>query len=58
VAAFRGRRFDHTEFAFVYRDVTYLHVRDDHHVVSKALVIATSVSKQGMRGVLGFDVGD
>jgi putative transposase len=58
VAAFRGRRLDHTSFPFVYLDATYLHVRDDHHVVSKAVVIATGVSAEGMREVLGFAVGD
>jgi transposase-like protein len=58
VTAFRDRRLDHTSFPFVYLDATYLHVRDDHHVVSKAVVIATGVSQQGLREVLGFDVGD
>ena len=58
VGAFRDRRLDHTGFPFVYLDATYLHVRDDHHVVSKAVVIATGVSAEGMREVLGFDVGD
>jgi putative transposase len=33
-------------------------VRDDHHVVSKAVVTATGVSAEGMREVLGFDVRD
>jgi transposase-like protein len=58
VSAFRGRRLDHPGFPFVYLDATYLHVRDDHHVVSKAVVIATGVSQGGLREVLGFDVGD
>ena len=58
VAAFRDRRLDHTAFPFVYLDATYLHVRDDHHVVSKAVVIATGVAQEGMREVLGFAVGD
>ncbi len=58
VSAFRERRLDHTSFPYVYLDATYLHVREDHHVVSKAVVIATGVSQQGMREVLGFGVGD
>lgn len=40
VAAFRERRLDHASFPYVYLDATYLHVREDHHVVSKAVVIA------------------
>ena len=31
------------QLPFVYLDATYLHVCDDHHVVSKAVVIATGV---------------
>jgi putative transposase len=58
VAAFRDRRLDHCPFPFVWLDATYLHVRHDHHVVSKAVVIATAVSAEGMREVLGFEVGD
>jgi transposase-like protein len=58
VSAFRDRRLDHTSFPYVWLDATYLHVRDDHHVVSKAVVIATGVSAQGHREVLGFGVGD
>jgi hypothetical protein len=55
--ALRDRRLDDTSVPFVYLDATYLHVRADHHVVSKVVVIATGVSSKGMREV-GFDVGD
>jgi putative transposase len=58
VSAFRDWRLDHTSFPFAYLDATYPHVRDDHNVVSKAVVIATGVSAEGMREVLGVDVGD
>jgi transposase-like protein len=58
VSAFRNRRLDHQEFPYVYLDATYLHVRSDHHVVSKAAVIATGVRADGHREVLGLDVGD
>ena len=58
VSAFKERRLDHTSFPYIWLDATYLHVRDDHHVVSKAVVIATGVSAQGHREVLGFGVGD
>jgi putative transposase len=58
VEAFRSRRLDHTAFPYVIVDATYLHVRDGHHVVSKAVVIATGVAATGHREVLGVDVGD
>jgi putative transposase len=58
VEAFRTRRLDHGRFPYVFLDATYLHVRDDHHVVSKACVIATGVREDGHREVLGITVGD
>ena len=59
VGAFRTRRLDHAEFPYVYLDATYLHVRTEHAmVVSKAVVVATGVTADGRREVLGLDVGD
>lgn len=58
VDAFRHRVLDHTAFPYIYLDATYLHVRDDHQVVSKAVVVATGVTATGQREVLGLDVGD
>jgi putative transposase len=39
-------------------DATYLRVRDDHQVVSNAVVITTGVTVNGHREILGFGVGD
>ena len=58
VGAFRTRRLDHQEFPYVFLDATYLHVRDNHHVTSKAVVIATGVRADGHREILGLDIGD
>jgi putative transposase len=58
VAAFKERRLDHTEFPYVWLDGTYLHVRSDHQVTSKAVIIATGVRADGTREVLGLEVGD
>jgi len=58
VASFRERRLDHVAFPYVYLDATYLHVRENHQVTSKAVVIATGVSASGHREILGIDVGD
>jgi putative transposase len=59
VGAFRTRRLDHTTFPYVYLDATYLHVRTEQGMVtSKAVVVATGVTAQGRREILGLDVGD
>ena len=60
VAAFRGRTLGHIAFPYVYLDATYVHVRDDDlgQVVSKAVVIATGITANGQREVLGVDIGD
>jgi transposase-like protein len=59
VTAFRTRRLDHTRFPYVYLDATYLNVRDaSSQVVSMAVVVATGITADGGREVLGLDVGD
>jgi putative transposase len=58
VEAFRTRPLNHARFPYIYLDATYLHVRCQHHVVSKAVVIATGVREDGHREVLGVAVGD
>jgi len=59
VTAFRTRRLDHTAFPYVYLDATYLHVRNPaSQVVSMAVVVATGITADGGREVLGLDVGD
>ena len=47
VDSFRERRLDHVAFPYVYLDATYLHVRRNHQVTSKAVAIATGVSPPG-----------
>jgi putative transposase len=56
--AWRARRLDHAGFPYVYLDATYVKVRAGGRVVSQAVVIATGVSTDGRREVLGVDVGD
>ena len=59
VEAFRGRRLDHVEFPYVYLDATYLKVRNSvSQVASMAMVVATGVTADGNREVLGCDIGD
>jgi len=47
----------HTAFPYVFLDARYVNVRVDDQVVSRAVVIAASVTAQGGREVLGLDVG-
>jgi len=58
VAVLRTRPLNHQPFVYVWLDATYLHVRDNRHVVSKAVVVATGLRADGRREVLGVDVGD
>ena len=60
VDAFRNRALGHVEFPYVYLDATYINVRDDDlgQVVSRAVVIATGITAEGRREVLGVDIGD
>ena len=60
VGAFRNRTLGHTTFPYVYLDATYVNVRDDAlgQIVSRAVVVATGITAQGNREVLGVDIGD
>jgi putative transposase len=58
VAAWRNRPLDHTWFPYVFLDATYLKVRLNGRVVSQAVVVATGVSIDGRREILGHAVGD
>lgn len=56
--AFRNRPLDHVEFPYVFADATYIKGRVNGRVVSRAVVIATGVTRNGDREVLGVAVGD
>ena len=58
VAAWRTRPLDDIAFPYVFLDATYCKVRLNQRVVSQAVVIATGVSADGRREVLGCQVGD
>ena len=57
VAAFRSRPLSH-RLPYVFLDATYVKARVDSRVVSRAVVIATGVTADGGREVLGCEVGD
>jgi putative transposase len=58
LTAFRNRPLDHTRFPYVYLDATYCKARVNHQIVSRAVVIATGITEDGGREVLGVMVGD
>ncbi|MER6693572.1 IS256 family transposase, partial [Streptomyces minutiscleroticus] len=58
LAAFRARPLDHVRFPYIYLDATYCKARVNHQIVSQAVVIATGVTEDGGREVLGLMVGD
>ena len=66
VEAFRSRALHHTTFPYVFLDATYLHLRRSGpggqstggQVTSMAVVVATGVTANGGREILGVDVGD
>ncbi|WTG53946.1 IS256 family transposase [Actinacidiphila glaucinigra] len=58
LTAFRTRPLDHTRFPYIYLDATYCKARVNHQIASRAVVIATGITEDGGREVLGVMVGD
>src|SRR5215211_4760643 len=56
VEAFRTRRLD-AAYPYVWVDARYEHVREDGRVVSMAVIVAYGVRADGVREVLGIDIG-
>src|ERR671935_3101417 len=56
VNAFRTRRLD-AEYPYIWVDARYEYVREDHRVQSMAVVIAYGVRADGVREVLGLEIG-
>ena len=56
VQEFRQRPLE-DEYPYIWLDALFLKVRQNHRVVSMAVVIAVGVNQDGERALLGFDVG-
>jgi putative transposase len=56
VEAFRTRRLD-AEYPYLWLDARYEHVREGGRVVSMAVIVAYGVRADGVREVLGLEVG-
>ena len=58
LTACRTRQLDHVRFPCVYLDATYCKARVDTQIVSRAVVVATGITEDGGREVLGVMAGD
>lgn len=56
VKVFQNRALAH-DYPYIWLDALYLKVRQNHRVVSQALVIAMGVRRSGERDILGFELG-
>ncbi len=57
VEEFRNRSIN-TEYPFLIVDATYLKVRENHRIVSKAFFVAMALTPNGRKEILGFDLAD
>src|SRR6478752_3271361 len=58
LSAFRGRRLDHTAWAYLMLDARYEKVRVDGRVVSQAVLVTVGFTAEGRREVLDWRVAD
>jgi transposase-like protein len=56
VRQFRERKLE-VVYPYLWLDALYLKVRQNHRIVSVAVVIAIGVKETGAREILGFDIG-
>ena len=57
VKEFKDRPLE-CDYPFLIVDATYFKVRENHRVISKALMIALGISENGKREILGFELYD
>ncbi len=56
--AFRTRSLADTTYPYVFLDATYIKGRVNNRVVSRAVVVAMGVTRDGNREILGLSIGD
>ena len=54
ISEFKNRKLE-KHYPFLIVDATYFKVREEHRVVSKALMIAVGIDERGYREVIGFE---
>lgn len=58
IYAFKNRSLEHMIVPFLMVDATYFKVRENHHIVSKAFLVALAIKNDGTREVIDFAVHD
>jgi len=56
IEEFKNRSLTHTEFRYLYVDAMYIKVRENNHVVSKAVYLAQGVNIDNKREIIGFTI--
>ena len=58
VKAFKTRPLDYNDFPYLMIDATYFKTRENHRIVSKAMMIAIGITEEGRKEIIGLDVYD
>lgn len=58
VKAFKNRPLDYEEYPYLMIDATYFKVRENHRVISKAMMVAIGITEDGRKEIIGIDVYD
>lgn len=58
VKAFKNRLLDYEEYPYLMIDATYFKVRENHRVISKAMMVAIGITEDGRKEIIGIDVYD
>lgn len=58
VKTFKERSLDYEDFPYLMIDATYFKVRENHRIVSKAMMIAIGITDIGKKEIIGLDVYD
>ena len=58
VKSFKTRVLDYNDFPYLMIDATYFKARENHRIVSKAMMIAIGITEEGRKEIIGLDVYD
>ncbi len=58
VKSFKTRLLDYNDFPYLMIDATYFKARENHRIVSKAMMIAIGITEEGRKEIIGLDVYD
>ncbi len=58
VKTFKNRILDYEEYPYLMIDATYFKARENHRVISKAMMVAIGITEDGRKEIIGIDVYD